>query len=173
MRRMITWVFVMPQRSLMRVVSPGHAAHRAVALVVVILFSFQLSRFYLTAELNPLECLEHDHSHDTTSAHSHDATSAHLQAHSHEAASEHSHPHQQQRHHESESMPESEDNGHYFQHCKDTFAAMGLTPVQPLGMAVAVVRQPQTQVSVAALTEDIRPTENFLLPPFHPPRHLG
>ncbi len=149
------------QINLLRGDSASPVFQRAIALVVVVLFSFQISRFYLTDELNPLECLDHNHSHEATSAHSHDATSAH------------SHQHQQQHHHESESVPESEDNGHYFQHCKDLFADMALTPSQLLGISVTIVQPPLAQVSVTSLPEDIRPAGNFLLPPFHPPRHLG
>ncbi len=133
------------QTNLLRGDSASPVFQRTIALVVVVLFSFQISRFYLTEELNPLECLDHNHSHQ----------------------------HQQQHHHESESVPESEDNGHYFQHCKDLFADMALTPSQLLGISVTVIQPPLAQVSVTSLPEDIRPAENFLLPPFHPPRHLG
>lgn len=151
------------QINLLRGDSASPVFQRTIALVVVVLFSFQLSRFYLTDELNPLECLDHNHSHEATSAHSHEATSAHSQQH-------------QQHHHESESVPESpesDDNGHYFQHCKDLFADMALTSSQLPGISVTVVQPPLAQVSVTFLPKDIRPAENFLLPPFHPPRHLG
>ena len=149
------------QINLLRGDSASPVFQRTIALVVMVLFSFQISRFYLTDELNPLECLVPNHSHEATSAHSRGSTSAH------------SRQHQQQHHQESESVPESEDSGHYFQHCKNLFADLALTPSQFLRISVTVVHLPLAQVSVTSLPEDIRPAENFLLPPFHPPRHRG
>ena len=131
-----------------RACRPG--AKRAIALVVVVLFCFQLSRFYLIIQLDPVECFDPNHTHHTTSTGAHD------------------------HHHDGEeTLPHSHDDGFFFQHCKDTFDGAGLTPVQPLGVPVAVSdRQPETTWA-SSMPESRRPHENFLPLPFQPPRNLS
>ena len=123
---------------------------RVIAACVVALFCFQFARFYLVIPLDQFLCLEANHTHTGAASHSHD------------------------HHHDSEeALPHSHndnDTGYYFQHCKDTFEGMALTPVQPLGMPAAVsVRQPEIVVAIHQ-PEERQFFESFLAPPFQPPR---
>ena len=129
---------------------------RAIALCVVILFSFQLSRFFLIVQLAPIECIEPGHTHAATShSHSHADNGQH---HDHEGEPAPSHSH---------------DGEHYFQHCKDTYGDAGLTPVQPLGAPETVSYQPPEATWGESLRENFQPLENYLPPPFQPPRNLS
>lgn len=129
--------------------SPRSLRHRAIGLVVVSLFSFQLSRFYLVIELDKFICLEATHTHGIglgASTHHHD----------HEAG-----------------LSNPEEKGFFFQHCKDTFGGIALTPVQPLDVPV-IASYPLPLQSGAALAGPGCPAgENDLAPPFQPPKVLS
>ena len=122
-------------------------ARRSLTLAMVVLFSFQLSRFYLIAHLDPSICSEPNHQHSSSLAET--------RAHSHEDAG---------------ALPHSHDDGFFFQHCKDSYDGIGLTPAQPLGLPVTV--SPGLPETVwAMILPDILPrAERFLPPPFQPPR---
>ncbi|MCZ6750975.1 MAG: hypothetical protein O7E51_04010 [Acidobacteria bacterium] len=143
----------------------GYRSHsRAIALCVVVLFSFQLSRFFLIVQLDAVECFDPNHTHDATT-HSH-ADSAHAG---------HSYADQGHQHdHKGEQAPlRSHDGEHYFQHCKDTYGDAGLTPVQPQGAPETVSYHPPEAAWGESLRENFQPLENYLPPPFQPPRNLS
>ena len=122
---------------------------RVVAACVAVLFCFQFSRFYLVIPLDQFLCLEANHTHGVASQSGHD------------------------HHLSSESLPHShgsKDTGYYFQHCKDSFEGMALTPVQPLGMPPAASIQ-EPEITVAFQQPEGRQFfENLLPPPSQPPR---
>ena len=129
---------------------------RAIALCVVVLFSFQLSRFFLIVHLDAVECFEPGHTHAATShSHSH-ADNGHQHDHEGEPAPSHSH-----------------DGEHYFQHCKDTYGDAGLTPVQSLGAPETVSYQLPETAWGNPPSENFQPLDNYLPPPFQPPRNLS
>ncbi|MCH7977472.1 MAG: hypothetical protein IH935_00670 [Acidobacteria bacterium] len=129
---------------------------KVIALCVVVLFSFQLSRFFLIVQLDAVECFDPNHTHGaTTHPHSH-ADDGH------------------QHDHEGEQAPSrGHDGEHYFQHCKDTYGDAGLTPVQPQGAPETVSYQPTEARWGELLSEPLQPLENYLPPPFQPPKHLS
>ncbi len=135
----------------------GHRSHsRAIALCVVVLFSFQFSRFFLIVQLGVIECFEPGHTHDAT-AHSHSyADNGHQHDREGEQAPSHSH-----------------DGEHYFQHCQDTYGDAGLTPVQPQGAPETVSYQPPETAWKNPPSANFQPLENYLPPPFQPPRNLS
>ena len=124
--------------------------NRLIALAVVTLFTLQLSRFYFTIQLDQFICYDANHTHQTGSPNAH--------GHQHEGE---------------EALPHSHDDGFFFQHCKDTFDGIGLTPVQPLGVPLAVSCQPPMAVGTIAAREKPQLLEHFLPPPFQPPRSLS
>ena len=129
---------------------------KVIALCVVVLFSFQLSRFFLIVQLDAVECFDPNHTHGaTTHPHSH-ADDGH------------------QHDHEGEQAPSrGHDGEHYFQHCKDTYGDAGLTPVQPQGAPETVSYQPTEARWGELLSEPLQPLENYLPPPFQPPKNLS
>ena len=120
---------------------------RAVAVAALAFFCFPHSRFFLAVELKSIRCLDTDHPHTAASE------------------SEHGHSHTLQ------SFSKSHDSGYFFQHCKDAYDGMGLTPVQPLRVSLtASYEQPEASLSPLAW-ELHRPPEAYPPLPFHPPRH--
>lgn len=126
-------------------------ARKAITVTVAAFFFFQFIRFYLVAPLDVFACFEPNFRHQGISA-----VSDHV--HDHADVGFHSH---------------SKDEGYALQHCKDTYNGIGLTPVQPLGLPVAVPQEFLGLALTAALPEPSQPLENFLPPPFQPPRHLN
>lgn len=122
-------------------------ARRSLTLAMVVLFSFQLSRFYLIVYLDPSICWEPNHQHSSSLAETRD--------HSHEDAG---------------ALPHSHDDGFFFQHCKDSYDGIGLTPAQPLGLPVTVSQGLPETVWATILPDIIPRAERFLPPPFQPPR---
>ena len=116
---------------------------------VVLFCLVQLSRFYLTIQLDPLLCWDWDPNHNH-------AAMTHV-------GHEHSHDHGL--------LPESQDHGFFFQHCKEAYNGIGLIPVQPLPAPVTVSFQPPAAAWGNVLAENPQPIENYLPPPFHPPRN--
>lgn len=133
--------------------SPSQSRHpgRLTAVVVAVAFAFQLTRFFLVVPLDSFVCYEPKHSQESSlpGHHHHDNDEEHAGA-----------PHQH-------------DNGTYFQHCKDTFAGIGLTPVQPLAMPLAVSPAPAELSLPQLLPPSARAAERSLPPPFQPPRNLA
>ncbi|MBI4463758.1 MAG: hypothetical protein HY647_03540 [Acidobacteria bacterium] len=117
--------------------------------MVVSLFSFQLSRFYLLVELDNFICLEANHTHTAGSP-----------AHNH-------------HHDDAAAAPHSHDEDFKFQHCKDTFGGIALTPVQPLGTPERVSLQLPLGSRATLSVPQYPPIENDLAPPFQPPRVLS
>ncbi len=138
------------QAELRRGGSNALPASRAIALAVSVLFCFQLSRFYLVIQLDRFVCFDLSHNHEPGVP-----------------AAPHDHPDGE------EAVPHSHDEGDHFQHCKDAFDGIGLTPVQPLGVPVAVSTQRPETAWVASLPVNPRPVETNLSPPFPPPRYLA
>ncbi|MBI4442460.1 MAG: hypothetical protein HY649_03690 [Acidobacteria bacterium] len=127
--------------------------HRAIALVVVSLFTFQLSRNFLVIELDRFICLEPTHTHGVGSG-----------------ASGHHHD-------DAEAVPHSHDSGHdsgyVIQHCKDSFGDIALTPVQPLDAPVMASYPPPPGSRTVLASQRYQAVENDLAPPFQPPRILS
>ena len=119
---------------------------RTICLGTLVLFGFSISRFYVAVAV---ECLEHPQTHEAN------------------ASSDHSHAHLGQ--------PRSQENdsGFYFQHCKDSYDGVGLSPVQPLGVPIPVFSVPPAATQTTLEPQGFRLPESFPLPFFHPPRHLG
>ena len=122
---------------------------QAIALLVVSLFTFQLSRNFLIIELDQFICLEPTHTHGVGPASS---------MHHHDAA---------------EATPHSHDDGNAIQHCKDSFGDIALTPVQPLGSPVMASYQPPPASRTVLASQRYQAVENDLAPPFQPPRFLS
>lgn len=122
--------------------------HRVLYVAVLAFFCFPITRFYLSAQLTSEHCLELEHSHARSSA-----------VHTH-----HSH---------SELLPPARGDGFFFQHCKDTYNGIALSPVQPLGVPVLVSFEPP-QILLRAIERTPAQLPESL-PPFffHPPRHLA
>ena len=124
-------------------------SRRAVGSCVLLLFCFQFSRYYLLIELDQFLCLEANHLRAAGAVKNHD--------HHHE--------------HDAEAVPHShDDSGYAFQHCKDTFQGIALTPVQPLGLAAltSVSRPPDTVAMLRVAGPQF--SEFVLLPSSPPPR---
>ena len=131
-------------RSLLSAFFTSARTRCSLSLVLVALFSFQISRFYLSAQMNPVLCPHH-----------HPAPVMGTAMHSH---------------HMTEAAPPSQEGCFYFQCCKETYFGLGLTPVQPLGSPVRVARPQQKSTGTPVLLEDRSFAETFLPPPFQPPR---
>ena len=128
-------------------------ARPAVALGILAFFCFPISRFYLSAQLDPEQCWEIGHSHAASS-----------QLHDHSEHDHHSH---------AESLPADQDGEYFFQHCKDTYEGIALSPAQPLAVPVtASIEPPRTSWQSPERSRCPTPT-NLPFLPFHPPRHLG
>ena len=132
---------------------PEHPArsfrHRAIALMVVSLFTFQLSRYYLIIELDKFICLDATHAHGVGSG----------------AAGHH--------HDDAGAVAHSHDDGYVIQHCKDTFDGITLTPVQPLGVPVTASYPLSLAIRAVPASQQSQAVENDLAPPFQPPRNLS
>ena len=126
---------------------PGN---KAITIAVVAFFCFHLIRFYLVAPLDVFACFEPNFRQGISALENH--------GHHHDDVGFHSH---------------SEDEGYTLQHCKDTYNGIGLTPVQPLGLPIAVSQEFLELALTAFLFEPSQPLENFLPPPFQPPRNLS
>ncbi|MBI4459098.1 MAG: hypothetical protein HY648_03435 [Acidobacteria bacterium] len=125
-------------------------ARKAITVTVAAFFFFQFIRFYLVAPLDVFECLEPNFRQGASASENH--------GHHHDAVELQSH---------------SEDAGYTLQHCKDTYNGIALTPVQPLGLPVAVSQEFLRLALPTAVCEPSQPLENFLPPPFQPPRNLS
>ena len=127
-------------------------AERCTAVVVVVLFVFQITRSYLVVQPDDTVCtqrvMELNQAATSTTAHHH----------SHEGEQLVSQPH---------------DDGFYFRHCKDTFEGIFLTPVQPLGALGAISHQRLEWSWQPFLKEKFPAPERYLPSHFHPPRNLG
>jgi len=123
--------------------------HRAIALVAVSLFTFQLSRYFLVIELDRFICLEPTHTHGVGSG-----------------ASGHHHD-------DAEAIPHSHDDGYVIQHCKDSFGDIALSPVQPLDAPVMASNPPLLGTRTVLASQRHQAVENDLAPPFQPPRILS
>ena len=120
---------------------------RAVAVAALAFFCFPLSRFFLAVELKSIHCLDRDHPHAAASDSEHD----------------HSQP--------LPSLSKSHDSGYFFQHCKDAYDGMGLTPVQPLRVSLTASYE-QPEASLEPLASELQRLPEAYPPlPFHPPRH--
>ena len=132
------------------------AGGRVIALSVVVLICFQISRFFLIVELNAIECFDPNHTHGAASP------------------AVHEHRHEHQHDHDGAQAPQhSHHEGPIFQHCKDTFGGAGLTPVQPQGVPETVSYQPPEAAWENPPSENSQPFDNYLPPPFQPPRYLS
>lgn len=125
-------------------------ARKAITVILAVFFCFQFLRFYLVAPLNAFECFEPNFRHGISA----------LEGHGH--------------HHDEVGAPShSDDEGYAIQHCKDTYNGIGMTPVQPLGLPIAVSQAFSGLALTTAWSEPNQPLENFLPPPFQPPRNLS
>jgi hypothetical protein len=70
-----------------------------------------------------------------------------------------------------EITPPNPEGGPYFQHCKEYFHGLGLTPVQPLAEPGVLSIHWTQSVFVALLPIPLPFPQNDLTTPFHPPRH--
>lgn len=127
-------------------------AWRRTALVALLFFVLQFTRFYLVVQLDETICAHRVAELNQAAA----STTAHH--HSHEAE---------------QLVPHEHDNGFYFQHCKETFEGISLTPVQPLGAPMAVSLQRLEWSWQPLVKENFPAPERYLPSPFHPPRKLG
>lgn len=120
---------------------------QALILATVVFFCLPLGRFYLLLESDPIQCLEQEHSHVALASggHHHGPTLTH--------------------------SPAEKDSGFFFQHCKDTYDGMGLTPAQPLGVPVSFPYHFRGPSSTIRLLERYRLPEGYAPILFHPPRH--
>ena len=126
-----------------------------VHLAVLLLFSFQLIRFYVVIPLDAYVCTSGDHAQDET-------------------PSSTTHDHHQEDHEAlEEALSHNDDEGYSFRHCKDTLDGMGLIPVTLVGLPVAddSRRPAATWIILPGRTDQT--LENHLPPPFQPPRNLS
>ena len=73
-------------------------------------------------------------------------------------------------HHMTEAPSHKQEGCFYFQCCKETYDGIGLSPAQPFGLPVHLAHiQPETTPTIL-LSESLSLVENFLPPPFEPPR---
>ena len=120
-------------------------ATRILAWLVLAVFCFQLSRFYLVIPLDAFVCEAAESAHD------------------------HALP-TQDHHHEHDSLAPAGDDGYYFQHCKDTLNGMCLVPLQLLGLTVVLWQQNLEPAWAHFALPHRSALENHLPPPFEPPR---
>ena len=143
----------LPKRRSSRAGSRASAARRAVAGLTVIFFFLPLSRFYLAIELEPINCLGHEHSHTVAlpSGHTHSHSSELLPA--------------------GPSGPSGDDHGFFFQHCKDQYETMIVGSLLTLGVPATIsFQQPESAPALVA-PESFGLADADLPPPFHPPRY--
>ena len=131
----------------------GHGLSRprlVVCLIALAFFCLPTGRFYLSTQLDPEACLELGH-----------ITAFPLADHQH-----HSHSHL---------LPSQseKDAGYFFQHCKDTYEGILLSPAQPFGIPVPVFLEPPQSFRTGQPWLRTQLPDNFPSLPFHPPRHLG
>jgi hypothetical protein len=127
----------------------GLPRKQVLTLLVLFFFGFQFSRFYLATPLD----------HDFCPEPSERATIPMGPAPSQSSGERMADP--------------SSDGGPFFQHCKDYVYGISLTPLQAL-TAPAPDNLAWTQpVSVLQIPAVLALTQNELVPPFHPPRHLS
>ena len=122
---------------------------RFLCLVALAFFCFPIGRFYLSTQLDPEACLELGHIHAYPLAdHQH-----HLHSHLLPSQSE-------------------KDPGFFFQHCKDTYDGIALSPGQPLGVPLQVSLEPPQSLWRAQQRLRVQLPENLPSLTFHPPKHL-
>jgi len=124
-------------------------AEQVISLVVLLLFSFQIGRFYLTAPLELHEC------------------PAPAPVGSELLHGSHSHTHSPAQ----ALAPPGSDRGYYFQHCKEYVYGVGLTPAPALDVPVVSSFPWALTASIVSIPEIPLPTQDHYSTPFHPPRH--
>jgi len=130
--------------------NPGSrsAAVRTVAALSLFLFAFQLSRFFIVAQLDPTLC---------------------PWAFDERGAAQLSEGH----HHHDEStltIPPEKDSGFYLQHCKDTFEGLSLIPFQVLDLPAETGQLALSAARADFSSADVLFAEHLLPPPVQPPR---
>ena len=135
---------------------------RAIALVLIGLFGFQISRVYLVTKVDAFfVCLNTDV-----------WTSSSPENKKASSVGDRQTSEQSQLILESFVAP-TDDGGNYIRGCKDTFDGMGLSPLQPLPLPVVAGFQnlPATWVHLTSRAD--HEPEIFLSPLFQPPRTLS
>ncbi|MBI4442236.1 MAG: hypothetical protein HY649_02540 [Acidobacteria bacterium] len=125
-------------------------SQRLLCLVALAFFCFLTGRFYLSTQLDPEACLELGH-----------IAAFPLSDHQH-----HSHSHL---------LPSQseKDPGFFFQHCKDTYEGILLSPAQPFGVPSPVFLEPPQSLWTDQPGLRAQLPDNLPSLPFHPPKHLG
>ncbi len=129
-------------------------AKRTVALLVLGLLCFQLSRVYVVVPADAFLC--------NFPAHSHDGS----------AAAGHHHDYDEGEALEA-SLTQNDDGGTYIQHCKDTLDGLGLTSAQPFSLTAAAVTPGPEPSAIILPAETLPALDSHLHPPFQPPRNLS
>jgi hypothetical protein len=123
--------------------------------VVVALFCFQLSRVYLVNKIDVFYNCPNTQVWTSSSSSDNSAEAADSSADTLAAV-----------------ISSEQDDRNYVRSCKDTLDGLGLSPVQPLGIPVAIFPQkPVANWVNPAATVDAAP-ERYLPPLFQPPRSL-
>ncbi|OFV99405.1 MAG: hypothetical protein A3F68_04465 [Acidobacteria bacterium RIFCSPLOWO2_12_FULL_54_10] len=133
---------------------------RSKAVLIAAFFCFQFSRFYLIVPLNGFECFEPNFLRGVAAMDDH--------SHHHEAAAGHAHAQLA-----SQDQPQSQQPGFAFEHCKDTYNGIALTPVQSLGMPVDFTPQFRLLEIVSVISLFQHPAESFSITPYPPPKQLS
>ena len=131
----------------------GHSLarpQRIVCLVALAFFCLPTGRFYLSAQLDPEACLDLEHFAAFPS------TDHRHHSHSHLLPSE-----------------SEKDSGFFFQHGKDTYEGIVLSPAQPFGIPSPVFLEPPLSLWTGQSVLRAQAPYNLPALPFHPPRHLG
>lgn len=126
---------------------PCLPTRRLLTAVVLVVFGLQFARFYLGTPAGRHLCPEQSLG-DVADMHA---------GHNHHAVQE--------------IPPQNPEGGPYFQHCKEYFHGLGLTPVQPLAEPVVLSYARTQAVSIVLLPTLLPFPQSDLATPFHPPRH--
>ena len=143
------WMLRLLHRRCFGYARDSHTRRRAVAAVLLFFLSFQASRFYLAMQLDFEECLHSELTHSHTLSDDH-----------------HHHPAQP------EAGSHGQSSGPVFDHCKDPFAGMGLTPLPVLAPLVLLSFLPAEITALGFSLEDTSRPQEYWSTLFHPPRQL-
>ncbi len=138
------------------------AANQAIALAVIAVFFFQFGRVYLVTKLDAFYACPHTQVWTSVASHEFETQ---------ETASAEANPASEEA---LESfLPPSGDDSDSIRSCKESLDGLGLTPIQPIVLPVAVSPQRlPANIMTLARRADF-PLENDLTALFRPPRNLS
>jgi len=131
---------------------------RSKTILIAAFFCFQFSQLYLIVPLSGFECFEPNYLRGVSAMYN--------LSHHHDASAGHSHAH-------IASNDQPQQLGFAFEHCKDTYDGIALTPAQSLGLPVDFTPQFRLLYTISVTPFFTHPAESLSITPYPPPKQLS